>query len=216
MLPESEIFEIEQLMIAEAKQVSAPLFVHMLGIPGSGKTSFLEVLEVVWRSNHSVPATFLGFDQVMQAMLSYQKTGDKVEAFAKYELPARSVGYRLLEGILKKRAHIFFDNGGSAESHPDMMLEARNTLGYRLVFVSIEISLEEALKRVHIRAIGSGQHTPSHYLEERHIKLQKLIPVYEGIAHNFYRIQNDGADIDLFQQKSQDVAREICELVKGD
>ena len=191
----------------------SPVFVHMLGIPGAGKSSFLKILQQVWDQGNTPAATLLGFDQIMQAIPGYQKMDDKVAGFANYEIPARVAGYRILDGLMAKRANILFDNGGSAESHPDLLRQARDKFGYRLVFVYLQTPIDVARARVDLRAVEAGQHTPLHYLEERATKLEKLILIYRTLTPYFYEIKNDDTDITIFQQKSRNVAREICEVI---
>ena len=198
---EAELLEIERRIIEAAIPVNRPVFVHMLGIPGSGKSSFLKILQQAWLQKSS--ATLLGFDQVMQSMPSYQNIDDKILGFEKYEIPARLAGYRILEGLLKKRTHILFDNGGSAESHPDMLRRARDELGYRLVFIYMKTPIEVARMRVNARAIQAGQHTPLHYLEERAAKLDRLIGTYQTLSPSFYEFDNSVGNLDEMRHHSE-------------
>ncbi len=206
-----ELTHIEDCIIGNAEMASFPVFVHMLGIPGSGKSSFLKILQREWQKKSQ--ATLLGFDQIMQAIPSYQKTGDKIAGFAQYEIPARLSGYRILDGLLAKRAHILFDNGGSAESHPDLLRQARDGLGYRLVFVYMNTPIEVARARVDSRAVEEGQHTPLHYLEERAAKLEKLIETYRTLTPHFYEIDNSQGSFDEFiphaTQYSLNITKEL-------
>lgn len=196
MSTEQELSDIEARMIADAETVSQPVFVHMLGIPGSGKSSFLKILQNEWQTK--APVSLLGFDQIMQAIPSYQVMDDKVAGFAQYEIPARLTGYRVLNGMLAKRAHILFDNGGSAESHPDLLRHARDDFGYRLAFIWMNTPLEIARSRVDFRAVEEGQHTPLHYLEDRHAKLDKLITTYRTLTAHFYEMNNNHDGFDQF------------------
>jgi predicted ABC-type ATPase len=205
-----ELESLEIFMTETAETVDNPIFVHMLGIPGCGKTSFLKILQSVWSSKNKPSVTLLGFDQVMQSIPSYQAIGDKIAAFAEMELPARETGYRILEGLLQKRAHIIFDNGGSAESHPDLLRQARDNHGYQLVFVSIVTPVILARARVYNRSIKEGQHTPPHYLEERQLKLEKLIPIYQSLTPHFYNFDNNSTEFDAFEKTSYQIATAIC------
>ncbi|MEK7801274.1 MAG: zeta toxin family protein, partial [Pseudomonadota bacterium] len=113
-----ELKQIEEDIVGQAISSPRPFLLHMLGIPGAGKTTFLEILQQNWTKEHGTKLTLLGFDQVMQALPSYQLNPDKPSAFAAFELPARAAGYSILESLLAKKASILFDNGGSAASHP--------------------------------------------------------------------------------------------------
>lgn len=208
---ERELVDIEARMIGEAETASRPVFVHMLGIPGSGKSSFLKILQTEWQKKSN--ATLLGFDQIMQAIPSYQRMDDKMAGFEQYEIPARLSGYRILDGLLAKHAHILFDNGGSAESHPDLLRHAKDELGYRLVFVFLNTPIDVARSRVDVRAVAEGQHTPLHYLEERAAKLEKLIDVYRTLTPHFYEIDNSLGGYDEFisyaAQYSLNITKEL-------
>ena len=200
-----ELSDIEARIIAGAEIVSQPVFVHMLGIPGSGKSSFLKILH---KASQYKP-TMLGFDQVMQSLPSYQQTEDKIAGFAQYEIPARSTGYKILNGLIAKRAHILFDNGGSAESHPDLLRHARDEQEYELAFVWMKTPLEIARARVDFRAVEQGQHTPLHYLEDRAAKLDKLMSTYRSLTPHFYEFENGHDGIENFTIAAEKLSLQI-------
>lgn len=193
---DNELADIETHFVAGAETVVQPVFVHMLGIPGSGKSSFLKILQNMWQAK--APVKLLGFDQIMQSIPSYQAIDDKIAGFAQYEIPARLTGYRILDGLLAKRSHILFDNGGSAESHPDLLRHARDDLGYRLAFVWMNTPIDIARARVDFRAVEEGQHTPLHYLEDRAAKLEKLITIYRTLTPHFYEMDNSHSGFEQF------------------
>jgi predicted ABC-type ATPase len=184
----------------------SPILLHMLGIPGAGKTTFLNTLQTLWADEP--PPVLLGFDQVMQAMPEYQAMEDKVAAFAAFELPARELGYRRLDELIGQRCSILFDNGGSAATHVDILRRAQQ-LGYCVVLVSIGTDISDAQCRVNLRAVTEGQHTPMTYLEERAEKLAALETEYQALTPYFYRIINDGQDFAAFRKKCVEVAENL-------
>jgi predicted ABC-type ATPase len=206
--------EIEQSMIGAAVASPSPILVHSLGIPGCGKSSLFKVLERMWHRETATPPTILGFDQVMQSHSDYQAHPDKIAAFDVFEIPAREAGYRILDKLMQKKAHILFDNGGSAESHRELLRRARDEYGYQLIFVSVITPVSIASARVDIRAEQSGQHTPMHYLQERFDKLQKLIPDYRSMAHSFYEIENAHDDMSAYVSQCEVVSTEILAKIK--
>lgn len=181
---------------------AVPVFLHMLGIPGSGKTTFLEVLREKWQGNPC--PVLLGFDQVMQAMPEYQAMTDKVVAFDRFELPARELGYRKLDAMMVQRSPILFDNGGSAEHHIEILKKAAQQ-GYRIILVEIETDVTHSRARVDARAVTEGRHTPLAYLAERAEKLAKLKDHYRALTPHYYTIKNDSCDLAAFHAKCLEV-----------
>ena len=174
-----------------------PIFLHMLGIPGAGKTTFLNCLKTRWASKEE--PFLLGFDQVMQSLPEYQAMEDKIAAFDIYELPARKAGYLKLDELITERKNILFDNGGSAASHIDILQKAKN-IGYTIVLASIKTDISNAQKRVDARAVLEGRHTPMTYINERSQKLADLETNYRALTPYFYEMYNNGKDFDVFQQ----------------
>lgn len=182
---------IEKNFLDRAAPEENPVLLHMLGIPGAGKTTFLNLLFEKWSKTRPISPTLLGFDQVMQQIPAYQQTPDKIVAFSTYELPARDAGYKIFNRLMEKKASILFDNGGSAATHPELLRVARDVHGYRIAIVEIAVPLAEARARIDTRSVVEGQHTPAVYLEDRAQKLSKLREEYMAITPYFYHIQND-------------------------
>lgn len=183
-----------------------PIFLHMLGIPGAGKTTFLEILLEEWRGV-DVPH-LLGFDQVMQAMPQYQLMDDKIAAFVEFELSARELGYKRLDALIEQKQSILFDNGGSAASHIDILRRATDK-GYRIILVSIKTDIAAAEVRVSKRAMTEGRHTPMLYLSERAEKLAHLDQDYRALTPHFYEIDNSDQDSDAFRKKCIEIAKAV-------
>jgi predicted ABC-type ATPase len=180
-----------QQMAERTKPENNPVLVHMLGIPGAGKTTFINVLSGRWESSAPV---LVGFDQIMESLPEYRAAEDKESAFAAYELPAREAGYRLIHDLLHKRTSILFDNGGSASCHLDLLRFAKEA-GYRIAVVSVRSSPEAARERLLRRFAEEGRYTPHDYLEDRAGKIALLHESYKSLTPYFYEIDND-ADVD--------------------
>lgn len=186
-----------------------PFLLHMLGIPGAGKTTFLGSLEKIWTGDpHPV---LLGFDQVMQTLPGYMEMEDKIAAFAKFELPAREEGYKRLDRMIAERKSILFDNGGSAASHVDILKKAQEC-GYRIILVSITTSITAAQQRVDARSVEEGRHTPMSYLEDRAEKIRSLHNAYQSLTPHFYEIENNGLDFAVFEKTCYGLAEEILKI----
>lgn len=192
--------------IDAAPAAKSPVLVHTLGIPGAGKSTFLNILQQKW--NLDTPACLLGFDQIMTEMPEYQDFDDISAAFAACEIPARETGYRLLDNLIARRAHILFDNGGSAAHHVDLLQEAKNA-GYRIVIVSLTVPIALAQQRVDSRLMQENRATPPHYLIERLEKIMRLDGQYRHIADAFYELPNNGDDAVLFQRKAVELVNKL-------
>lgn len=179
--------KIVRQILDDASPSPAPFLLHMLGIPGAGKSSFLSALADLWATPSP---TLLGFDQIMEQMPEYKGTSDKKEAFVQCELPARSAGYLVLHDLLHKKANVFFDNGGSAASHLDLLRFARDVLGYRLAIVSVVSCPLAARERILRRYETEGRYTPHEYLEDRADKIRALQESYQQLTPHFYEIGN--------------------------
>jgi adenylate kinase family enzyme len=186
--------------------MTSPIFLHLLGIPGAGKTTFINILQSNWIGKGQ--PTLLGFDQVMQSMAGYQAMDDKIAAFAQYELPAREQGYQILNELMAEKRSLLFDNGGSAATHLDIMNRACG-LGYTLILVSIKTPIEIAKRHVDQRSITEGRHTPMQYLEDRAKKIENMIKSYRDLTPHFYELQNDGLDVSSFEKSCYNLTQTL-------
>jgi len=169
---------------------SQPLIVHMLGIPGAGKTVFAQPLFECLNRRLADTLTYVGFDQLMSDIPLYKSSRDPVSAFTAFELPARAAGYALLKGLLDKRASILFDHGGASPDHVEILRYAINRLGYSAFMVHVKCSADEATKRINRRAEIEGRHTPAHYVEDRQNIIDDLTPRYLKLLHGFAMLDN--------------------------
>jgi predicted ABC-type ATPase len=198
--------QIVQQIAAETHSEASPVLVHMLGIPGAGKTTFINELSRCWEDRAPV---LVGFDQIMESMPEYRDAEDKEAAFAAYELPAREAGYRLIHDLLQSRASILFDNGGSASCHLDLLRFAKEN-GYRVAVVSILSSPGAARERLLQRFADEGRYTPHEYLEDRAEKIAHLQESYKSLTPYFYEIDNDvGVDRALFLENVAQTAEKL-------
>lgn len=177
-----------------------PLFVHMLGIPGSGKTVFARPLFECLERKVNGAFTYVGFDDLMSDIPQYQSSQDRVAAFSAYELPARAAGYALLKGLLEKRANILFDHGGASSEHVDILRYAIHSLEYSAFMVHVKCDAKNAIKRIIRRAEIEGRHTPIHYVEDRKKLIDALLPRYLEILQGFTMLDSSD-DYVLYQNE---------------
>ena len=172
---------------------SDPYIIHMLGVPGSGKTTFAQ------RLYYQLPApqpTFLGFDRIMEAIPSYQaaKKRDIEEAFTEFELPARKAGYLILRRLIDLPTSVLLDHGGSAEEHPDILAYAKTHHRFRVYVVKIDVELATAKDRIEARSALTGRYTPLHYVDDRHLAIESLHNAYKDVSDTFFFIDNSACD----------------------
>lgn len=160
-------------------------FVHMLGIPGAGKSTF-------WQKNKKAFADFIfvGFDTLMAMLPEYQKDVENLglkEAFARWELPARIAGYELLIRAMEQKKNIFFDHGGSPELHLEIMRAAKVD-GYHTKMYYIKCDVETALQRTTAREKEIQRHTPEKLIIERYPLVEKRATQFKEIVDEFIEI----------------------------
>lgn len=178
--------------LAALTSAQKPFIVHMLGIPGAGKTTFANQIYNELQQLLNGDTLYLGFDRIMTEIPEYSSV-DKVTAFAKYEIPAREAGYVLLKSALERRANIFFDHGGAAADHPAILRYASEALGYRTFMVYIKCDTAVAKSRVERRALAEGRHTPLSYIDERYKIIEDLLPQYVADLTAMFMVDNSAA-----------------------
>ncbi len=174
-------FDAEGLIearLASVSSVEAPFILHMLGIPGSGKSTYVRGL--------SLPNTvFLSFDTVMEEIPAYQaqKSRDGLAAaFAAWETCAREIGYEILFRAAERKLNIVFDHGGARADHVEMLAHLK-AAGYRIEVVHFDVDEAKAAAR----ALERDRHLPPGYISARHQTLAELLPAYQALADAFLR-----------------------------
>lgn len=155
-----------------------PRFIHMCGIPGSGKSTYTKS----WLSNCAGDFSLVQFDGIMEALPGYRQTLEVKgarQAFADFELPARCIGYRLLDELVRRRQNIFFDHSAANRTHL-RLLEALKLQGYRVEMHYLPCHPREAVKRISRRP---ARHTPEELIWERSALLEELLPLYKAMVH---------------------------------
>ncbi|MFZ2619323.1 MAG: ATP-binding protein [Alphaproteobacteria bacterium] len=167
-----------------------PVLVHMLGLPGSGKST------VAGQLHQQLGNSFyaLDWDAVMLKLAPFHAdvpTLGNAAASHKWELPARHYGYALLHTLVQRRANILWDHGACNPHHPALLAWAKQQ-GYTTAMVHVDVPLDTALQRVHTRnalaeATG-GRVIPATLVTERHALLAELKPQYEALVDVFVHL----------------------------
>ncbi len=181
----AEFDAIIEKHLATATSTNTPKIIHMAGIPGAGKTTF-------YRSHKWIEHVSIAFDNIMESISGYQtdlKNLGHIEAFSRWELPARVIGYELLRRAVIAKKNIFFDHGGSFSAHIDLMKNIKN-FNYTTEMYYISCSLETALARAIKREKETLRNTPPEKIKNRYIKIANSINEYQKIIDKFYQFDN--------------------------
>lgn len=176
---------IAALALNGAPRRDKPTILHMLGIPGAGKSTYVSTLD------HS-GKVLVSFDKITEAIPAYRRDREELGAsasFAKWELPARMLGYHILHEAVRNRQDIIFDHGGSRGDHAAFLQAIKQELGYRIEIVHVEIDEESSIRRVRNRELEGGRHVPPAYIPERHGLIERLLPQYRSIADKFTTVR---------------------------
>ena len=152
------------------------------GIPFSGKSAYIEQVLKAECSGF----LYISFDDIMQRLSIYKelvKSHGSQAAFEQCELLARVVGYELLHRAVETKLSIVFEHSSTPSEHVELYRVIQGSFGYQVEMRVLDVSLETAAQRAK-RFNGKrddNRHTPEHYLEERHKRLQKLLPEYEAL-----------------------------------
>jgi predicted ABC-type ATPase len=172
--------------LANTKASSRPKLIHLCGIPGSGKTTYTNFF--LQRNPHYA---LVQFDSVMEKLPGYRaehaRAGSAL-AFKQFELPARIIGYHLLQALVDNRRNVFFDHGALNRQHVEL-LKAASDRSYDVEMHYVECGLNEAFARIDKRELSEGRHTPREIVIERHSLLQELLPVYKELVAKFVEVQ---------------------------
>lgn len=188
---ENEALNIIQQVLTSTEPQEHPFLIHLCGVPGSGKSTYAAKLsENLALKGQSF--AILQFDVVMEALPGYQtdKRIDLQAAFAKWEIPARIIGYHLMQALLDNRRSFVFDHSAAFPAHVNLLSLAKNCLGYRVEMHRMLCSTETAVSRVKNREKQSCRYTPERLIYERVGVIENLLPQYQAIVDRFIAIEN--------------------------
>ena len=117
------------------KSSENPVILHTLGIPGSGKSTFVHGL------GYS-QGILISFDDVMEKIPGYQRDKSahgNAAAFSKWEECARETGYEILFRSVERRFDIVFDHSGSRPDHVAFLKNLKQKEGYKIKIVAFQI-----------------------------------------------------------------------------
>lgn len=183
--------QAQRALIAAIPVPETPVFFHTLGFASSGKTTLIEFCRT---QENLFPFGFfsLAFDRLMESCPAYQqdyKTLGAEAAFRKWELPARRLGYELLQEAVARRIPVVFEHSGARDDHVALLKAAKNEWDYRIVILELRCTPETALHRAQSRE----RFMPERYVYERQKVIDGLRCDYKAIADQFRIYDTDGA-----------------------
>lgn len=181
----SEAEEIIRAAITSSKIESQPSLIHLCGIPGSGKTTYAgKFVET------NPTYALVQFDGVMENLSGYRADRERlglVDAFKRWELPARVIGYHLFQALIENDRNVFFDHSASFPAHLELIKKVR-AKGYAVEMHYLPCPPQVAVRRAREREKLIKRHTPEALIWEREALLKDLIPQYQKLVHRFIEI----------------------------
>lgn len=154
-----------------------PKLIQISGIPGAGKTTYCQ-------KNKGENSVFISFDKIMESLPDYQKDVKEkgsFEAFKTWEIPARVLGYELLNRALTKKCDILLEHSGVNKAHVDLF-KLLSSQGYETQVLFIECPVEKALIRVKNREKETHRYTPKELILTRASKIEAYKKIYQTIT----------------------------------
>lgn len=162
-----------------------PDFVHMLGIPGAGKSTF-------YKKNQKKFDKYLlvAFDDIMEQVPQYHQDIEKLgsaKAFEHWEIPSRIAGYELLRRAVEEKKNIFFDHGGTPACHRELLSNVQK-IGYHTTMYYIDCALNVAYERAERREKENNRHTPRKMISDRCLLIQQNLTIYQNLVDDFKQV----------------------------
>lgn len=171
----AEYDNVINAILQKLKSLKHRTFIQVSGCPGAGKTTFC---------HNNFADNFLSFDSIMEHLPSYQndlkKYGEK-EAFSRWEIVARIIGYEVLRRAVEQNLGIVLEHSGVNPAHLELFDNIKKR-GYNTKSCFVLCDLPTAQKRASEREKITHRHTPKTMIKERFAKINSYIPQYKKVA----------------------------------
>ncbi len=128
------------------------------------------------------------FDPIMEKVPEYHQDREKLgkmEAFKKWELPARISGYELLRRAIEQKKNIYFDHGGQPICHRELLGNVKK-MGYETTMFYIDCEPQTAIERVSNRE----RPFPAERMPERVALVEEQKKIMPQIVDHFIKVDN--------------------------
>lgn len=174
----SNVYEnVIMQVLGNYKPSENPCFEQVMGIPGAGKSTFIEM----YKKNNTV---LISFDAIMNLIPEYQNDNKKlgsVASFKKWEMPARVIGYEVLRRALERKSNICFEHSGLINSGLDLIKNVKK-YNYKTQMYCLVCDTKVAYARTLEREKLTKRHTPKAMIEQRAEKLNVYLDKYKILA----------------------------------
>ena len=180
--------------LQKAHPSASPRFVQIGGIPGAGKSTFC-------KTSHWDKRLYISFDKIMESIPEYWKDIYRlgsIKTFAKWEMPARIIGYEVLRRAIEKKADIYLEHSGVNDAHVELMKNLHK-LGYQTEICFILCDIDEACRRATEREKITHRHTSRDMILQRGALVNRYLETYKPLVdelsiydttHNHFALQS--------------------------
>lgn len=169
-----------------------PYWIQVMGIPGSGKTTLVRMLQD--KLNKRIPYTLAAFDEHMELIPEYHTETDRAAAFARFEAPARAIGFEIFRELIKRKVNVLFEHSTTFPAVRDLMYFVKQA-GYALILVQVGVDIDIAKMRVKDREHLTKRHVPESLIEERAAIAADRWEELSTISDARFSVVNNGLEV---------------------
>ena len=174
MISNKSLQIIKDLFLGHVVPQSHPQLYATCGIPGAGKSTFVE--QKIVDGFFPRDAFILNPDRVMVVIPEYIEYADihgYQKAYERYELPVRDLSYAMVEEAFAMRAHVIKDMGCSNPLSLSLVKRMKES-GYQITMHYIRCDIDVVMSRVLKRDF---QISPQEIISRLRL-LEMLLPQY--------------------------------------
>lgn len=160
--------------LAERQPSDAPELINFMGLTASGKTT--QAMRYLAKYPGHV---FVAFDDIMEKLSHYRCDfeADREKAFLRWEIPARAMGYVLLDRAIERRLPVVFEHSNSMAEHVELYHEIE-AMGYQIHIRYLNAPLALLLRRLP----GRMRYFSPEKIIERQRTVEQILGRYKEIA----------------------------------